>query len=547
VGGVKHYASPLLTRPGLTSNAGLTLIVLVFLAIVAAWRDYIPYWDARSYFDCIVSGTTKPFNLLDFRCVAHPSVVYLFLLGLARRFAPWDPAWMYAVNGLLGAASIVAFHRLVRALFPGRAPVEYGLVAALYAFAPLIVVHAVFLNVDYGMTAFAVLFLAALLAKRFWAASFAATAMMLSKEIGAAAFGVSVAAFVAAFTLRTAVKREERVASLLGLAPLLAAPALIAVYVVAAHQSGSGESWLGAYLPVAVINDRVDFYLNANLADPSMRAYLADIFILNGQWVYTAAIAAACGLALVRAGDKGREPVGITGGGVFLGLVMAGLVYAVTRYRVYNNARYVMIVAPILILAFYGSLLSLFRSLAVRLAVLTAASVLVLASNFRTVDVVSKRVFGTFDFGTHALLDLPSFTHGARLDSIVYNFESLQFHYLLDDAMHDLRPTARTILFMGDGTYNFPPPVDGRTFDLTLDPSHAVPLSILSGDGDVERGVLRAHHLEEGDRFFYLAFANVDNHQLRLLRNRYPVVATKQYNRAGYTLDVHTFTFTAGN
>jgi len=100
---------------------------------------------------------------------------------------------------------------------------------------------------------------------------------------------------------------------------------------------------------------------------------------------------------------------------------------------------------------------------------------------------------------------------------------------------------------VGDGTYNFPPAVDGRTFDLTLDPTHALPLSILSGDGDVESSVLRAHHLKDGDRFFYLAFANVDNHQLRLLRNRYAVERTRQYNRNGYTLDVHTFRFTAGN
>ncbi len=131
------------------------------------------------------------------------------------------------------------------------------------------------------------------------------------------------------------------------------------------------------------------------------------------------------------------------------------------------------------------------------------------------------------------------------MDSIVYNLESLQFDGLLNDVMRDLRPAPDTVFFMGDTTYNFPPKVDARSYEVTVDPSRALPLSVLSGDGDVPKDALRKHVKGDGDQFFYLAFANADNHQLRLLLQLYPLVRTKQYDRNGYTLDVYTFRFAA--
>jgi hypothetical protein len=526
------------------SHRELWLIVLVFVGIVSSYRDFIPYWDAKSYFDCIAYATQKSFDVLNFRCVGHPSIAYLFLLGLAQYLAPWNVSLAYAVNALLGGASIMAFHALLGLLFPRRSPAEYALVTALYAFAPLFLAHAIFLNVDYGMTAFFVLFLYFLLARRFWTASLFAIAMMFSKEIGAAAYAVTILAYVMAFTLRTPISWTERIAELRLQVPLVAAPFALAMYVVSVQvfQSAPGP-WLASYVPVAVIQDRLDLILNTNLADAGIRSYLADIFILNFQWLYSGVLIAASCATVVRAGESREKRVALAGTGLFVSLVLLGLVYVVTRYRAYNNARYVLIVSPVLIVAFYHALLSVFTNGATRRIFLSA---LVFLSNFRTLDFGSKSVFGTFNFGSHALLDMPSLIGGLKLDSIVYNLESLEFHYLLKDVMQDLRPAPHTVFFMGDTTYNFPPQVDERSYAPTLDPSRALPLSILSGDGDVQRDELRKHVIGDGERFFYLAFANADNHQLRLLLlEQYPLVGTKQYERHGYTLDVHTFRFTS--
>lgn len=537
----KYGWQSLLDEMRALSAGGLAPIAVVFSAIIASYGDYIPYWDAKSYFDCIARAAGQRFSPFNFTCVGHPSAVYLSLLGIGQYLTPWKLGFAYAVNAVLGIVSIVAFDRVLRALFPKLSTPEYTLGTALYAFTPLFLVHAIFINVDYGMTAFFVMFLAALLNRRYWLACIAAVATMLSKEVGAAAFLLVVAADTIAFVLRTDESSGGRLAALRARSPLVAAPLAIVIYV-AAYQSARSGSWAGAYLPAGVIGDRLDFFLNTNLADPHIRSYLADVFVLNFQWIFTAAIVLAFGVRALRVSAKPHGRIQ-PGTGTFLTLVAAGLIYAVTRYRAYNNARYVLIVAPILVLSFHAALQTLFASSRLRSAVLSISVVLVFVSNFRTIDGVSKRLFGTFEFGTHQLLDMPSLVRGAKLDAIVYNLESLQFHYLFADAIKELQPGPRSMLFMAETVYNFPPAIDAQSYAPTLDPSHALPLDILWRDTDVQPAVLREHVAGDGAPIVYLAFANADNHQLRMLQDLYPVVGVKRYDRSGYWLDVYTLSF----
>ena len=139
------------------------------------------------------------------------------------------------------------------------------------------------------------------------------------------------------------------------------------------------------------------------------------------------------------------------------------------------------------------------------------------------------------------MLDMTSLAGGLKLDSIVYNLEFLQLQYLFGDMMRDVRPRPGSVLLMGNAIYNFPPDVDGRSYALTSNPSHAVPCFVAIGD--VQRGVLESHIRRGGEQFFYVAFANADNVQLQNLRKEYPLVGTTRYERQGYTLDRYTFSF----
>jgi hypothetical protein len=216
-------------------------------------------------------------------------------------------------------------------------------------------------------------------------------------------------------------------------------------------------------------------------------------------------------------------------------------VYVVTRYRFGNGARYTLVASPVLVPAFYHALRSLITRPVTRIAYLTVCAAAVCLSNFRTLDVASRSIFGTFPFGSHRLLNMTSLAGGLKLDALVYNLEFLQLQYLYGDAMRDLRPRPGSILLMGNAIYHFPPDVDGRTYQLTAQPSRATPFFIAIGD--VTRDVIAWHVRTDGAPFFYLAFANADNEQLEQLRKTYPLLATKRYERFGYTLDLYTFRF----
>jgi len=515
---------------------------VLFVAIVATHLDVIPFWDAKNYLLCVEEAVGKPFDLLNFRCFTHPSIAYALLWGLTQYVWPWSPAFMYAINAVVGVASIAAFDGLLRRLFPDGRDAEYTLVTALYALAPLFVSHAIFLNLDYGATAFFVIFLYCLMAHRFWAASAFALAAMFTKETAAAACALAVVAYVVAFVLRPGTSWAQRAVALRSHAPLLAVPLALGIYIVFAagfrHDPGG---WAGSYAPVQIIPDRVDAFLNTNLADPSIRSFLADIFVLNYQWLYTIVVAAAIGAASIRVEPPQHERAGMTRRGLFLALTLVGLVYVVTRYRFSNAARYVLLASPLLILAFYHALIGLFARQRSRMAYLSVCALFVFLSNFRSLDSVSRSFFGTFNFGSHALLDMTSLTGGLKLDSIVYNLEFLQLQYLFGDMIRDVRPQPGSILLMGNAIYQFPPDVDGRDYTLTANPSHTIPFFIAIGD--VKRDVIASHVRSNGELFFYIAFANADNVQLPELLKTYPLVGTKTYDRHGYTLELYTFRF----
>ena len=107
--------------------------------------------------------------------------------------------------------------------------------------------------------------------------------------------------------------------------------------------------------------------------------------------------------------------------------------------------------------------------------------------------------------------------------------------------IQDVRPQAGSVVLMGNAIYNFPPDVDGRDYTLTARPSHVLPLFVAIGD--VKREVIASHMQRNGQPFYYVAFANADNVQLRGLLADYPLLRSKRYQRHGYTLDVYVFSF----
>src|SRR4029077_13952844 len=118
-----------------------------------------------------------------------------------------------------------------------------------------------------------------------------------------------------------------------------------------------------------------------------------------------------------------------------------------TRYETYLNVRYLLPIAALLILSFAVGFLILCARPFVRVVVLGFAFLLVLGSAFRTIDPVSRALWGTFPFGRHPLLALTSWNNeccGFSRDQLVYNLEYLQFDRIETLIFRDLRPNTTT-------------------------------------------------------------------------------------------------------
>ena len=530
-------------KTSVTIDRGLLAVLTLFTAVVASHLDVTPIWDAHIYYACIEEAVHKSFELVNFRCVSHPSIFYALLLGVTQYLAPWTPAWLYVVNAAVGLLSIVAFHRIVRLLYPDRPRYEYALVTALYGLAPLFVANAVFLTLDYAATALVVLFVYFLLARRPWAAGAVGAAVAFTKETGGAAVALAAVAFTLAFIVRPSMPRRARVERLRGQLPIAIVPAMaLLAFVLLVRTSRQFAGWANTYATVGDIawGTPLDAWLNTNLADRSMQSFLVDMFVLNFQWLFTTVIVAAIAVHVFRPIDREPSDISAPRLPLFGALLVIGLAYVTTRYRGYNNARYVLTMTPALVATFYGTLLWLVKSGRIRLTYLGGCALLVVVSNFRTVDPVSKAIFGTFEFGSHQVLDMPSIVGGLKLDSMVYNLEFLQLEYLYGDMIREIRPRPGAVILMGNAVYNFPPDVDGRTYALTANPGHVLPLFV--SRGNIAPTILADHFMREGELFYYAAFANADNDELAALRG-YELVDTRRFNRQGYTLDVYAFRF----
>ena len=106
------------------------------------------------------------------------------------------------------------------------------------------------------------------------------------------------------------------------------------------------------------------------------------------------------------------------------------IIYFLTRIPFVNNPRYMLPALPILIVLFGGSLLNVLRKQSIITIALIMMLVLLTVSSFRTVDPVSKKIMGTFKFGSHEMLQMARYDepkHGYGRDHLVYNFEFTHF------------------------------------------------------------------------------------------------------------------------
>ncbi len=502
---------------------------LVFAAWMLAHATFVPLWDSGQYVDCLMDAVQAG-SWGGLNCFKHPTVAYMAVLALPQRAFPGSLLALHAANTLLGVAALLLFHSVSRRV--SRGPVDGALVTASFAALPILGANLLDATPDFGVMVFLLAFVAALAAGRAVAATAAGLMLVMSKESGMMLYGVTVLAFLAAYAPGLVMRRNVLALALRWsplVLPVLAAAAFL--FGGPKDPKGGGGLWNGLG-PVQAIGMMMRVDLDRHLGSQA-----AALFVLSFAWVPSALVALWGAVGLTRLGGSRPSPGRRLS--IALALLLFGGFVVLTRFPTFSHPRYLLGLYPVLVLVFGRALAALVLDDRVRRATVAGVIALFLASQVRTVDPVSKALWGTWRFGEHELLRMTGISGeccGYGLDGLVYNLEFVRLHELVDDLLADLRPDlARDLLLVPrDANWFVVNRLDPATLRRTVDPRRSVRPKVRS----VEQGPPPPGHA----RYLFLALPTADPAPAaRLLGGAFRLGETRSAERAGYRVDAAIF------
>jgi hypothetical protein len=528
------------TQSSALPRAILAIAAAIAVALLAPHVDFVPIWDGWAYAECAVDVAANRFALYFLRCYGHPAYAYSGLLGLGQLVDLGNPALLLLVNALVLGATTVGFHRLMRRAFPGA---EHGtdvaLLTAAFLLQPAFLASVVQPSLDLAVLAGTVWCTVLLVERRWLWCAAAGTAMAFSKETGVMLYGVVLACYVSWMFVRTAGSLVTRVRPLLPLAPTIAPFVLYGGYVVAflIFRPGQAPLWeAGRDLPFGV-------RMITTQLDAGLLSYLALLFVLNFAWLPSAWVVASAASGLVRV--VGRRPARPSDGedravSGFIVLAAVATLVALTRVVTYSNVRYLLAGTALWLGVAYVALVHLRLRPALRRAALGVYAVLVAVSVVRTVDPVSRRLWGTFPFGSHRMLEITSITGeccGAGRDQLAYSLEFTRLDELTDMALTTLmRDTATVIVLPSQMRYHIIGRLDRVTWKRTLRREGAFEPTVMTGPVVLIRQ-------PPPRSILYLVMPNgKDSTSLAELAGSYDVGPERRFESGGYVLSAYQMT-----
>jgi len=524
-----------------TSHVGLLTVIFLFLCAILPLMTVAPAWDSASFYICITNATGTHFHLHNFRCANHASVLYFLLLGITQYIDYGNVRLVYFINILIAIGGAVGMYGILQRRNDQLRETERGLLAALFLAAPVFFAHVIHINLDMAMTCFFVIFLSFLLHRRWWLAGFFAGMMVFTKETGMALYAATIVLF-SIIVLPPFLRSQKWHRTLGQITPLLIPGLGIALYFLWLRLEGWSVLWNATEKPMMInpflipINDRI------------FRLYLGNIFIVNFQWIITTVIAIALIIGTIRWRRNRSSVMGKPATAsanrerLFLIFVAIATVYITTLVRPWSMARYVLAAYPVLLIVFSFALTSLWRNWIVRSLILSVILIAFVMSNLRTIDPVSKAFYGTFPFGTHAILQIDArpVAESFKRDEMIYNLEYIEIEHLYSDAMAALRPSPTTPVVMGEsGAFYFPPLIDAVTYRPTTVWNRSMKRRIVGGSWEL-RSLLQSK--EQPPLIHLIAFPNLDNSKvLTLLKDRYRETDQRVFAHDGYSITTSTF------
>lgn len=399
-------------------------LLAVFAGIPALYFSYVPIWDGWQFSRCYLTAALTG----SLWCFDHSAFVHTFLLGLTQKPDPGNFYFIYGANIILGVLGLICLRALLRRLCKDSlSPVNITLLSFVFGFAPVFLVQIVQPSLDYTLPIYLIMTLLFLYSGRFFFAALAGVLMVFTKESGFMLYGVSVFLYVPLMLIKGSLAWKDK-KKFIYIVTVLSIPiVLFVVYMYMTPKTQIGDSWLDGILKM------LKFYI----VDPVIAAQLVSLLVLNFNWILTGIIIAGLlllGMNYLRGGGRIEAGLGFYDR-IYFYLLFILFIYFLTRIPMWNNPRYMLPVYPVLAILFADAVSVLFKRQSVVTCIVAAVLVLLCISSFRTIDPVSKRIMGTFMFGSHEILRMTSLKDDSGSygrDQLVYNFEFTEIHYLTE-------------------------------------------------------------------------------------------------------------------
>ena len=525
--------------------------VLAAAGGIVAWLlvsrlSYVPMWDGFIYAEAINDATRWPPSAESLRLAGHASQAYAVVAVALQALSPGSFWPLLLLNAALFVLACVGFHRLLQLAFPDPAQrVERSLLTAAFALQPSLLASVVQPGLDLPVVP-AFIWCTVLMLERRWAATIiVGTVAAFTKETAVMLYAVLLATYALWTLVRTPGPPRTRIVQMLRLAPLATPGIVFGLYLawrMLSAPAGEPVVWNAG---TAMINQSLVRQLLVPRIDRYVASFLAMMVILNFSWIaagFTAAGAVAYVRRVMREAhwrDRWRALVSDTGTiPGFLVLLTVAVAFALTRFATYANPRYVLPFVALLFVLFFASLLGLVRHPNGRRSILGAFAALLLVSTVRTVDPVSRSLYGTFPVGERDLLRMTSITReccGAGRDQLVYNLEFTTLEALTSDALASIAPRdSSTVIVVPDSTNWFiATRIDPASHRRTVRRAGAVvPVILESDDLLTDESITRAA--------FFVALPNATpSRALAAIARQYDVGEERRHRRGPYELSVY--------
>ncbi|MGB8353878.1 MAG: hypothetical protein WCD79_08340 [Chthoniobacteraceae bacterium] len=517
-----------------SSSIGIWIGLAVYYALAISHFSYIPLWDSLENLEEYLFLPRQHFYFYNLLMMhnGHPSLGYFWPFWIGQWLFPSQMLMIHIINVMIGSLAIVAFGRIAAIAFQGMAGKrEIALLTIAFAVQPVFVAYSVNMSPDYGILAYFLATLWLLYSGRTGWAAITGVMLLFSKEIGVPTYMLLVV-----FYLGGAI-RKYRWREVWPLAiPLLT----FGVYCFyQRYKERPIFPWAARWLNHETIWQT---YL-PNLLKPDFKMACLGPFVLEFQWIFTAVILAglAAGIFARLPARAGLAEIKNWFRGINLPLrsfifLMLGCLYVDSRTVVFTNQRYFFALYPLVLLASFAAILQLKVKEKFRTVLLTGSILLLLACNFRTFDPVSRKIAGTFGFGSHHLLSIATIrpdVGDCNRDEMVYNLEHTHFSGLLDLAFAKIQPTDQTTIVMANNAWWVMSRLDSRTWHRTestrspyIKPIHLIPEDI-------------ARMENKPETVYIVAPPNLDNKTIFLQLNPYYELKERDiFTEDGYELQV---------